>query len=753
MTFSLDNVKQGSMIVLDKDGNFKFNCPLKHTSISARVSGFITRAKVIQHFKNTLKETVEAVYVFPLPHNAAVDSMTMNIGNRIIKSVMKKKEVARKMYEAAKAAGKGAGLLEQQRPNIFTQSVANIMPGDEIEVHIEYVEFLDYEDGRYRFVFPMVVMPRYIPGAPTGYAGTGWAPDTNKVPDASKITPVVAPPGIRAGHDISIAVEIDAGFTLTNIVSKLHEIEIKKVSSSKAIVQLKEKNEMPNKDFVLEYTTAEARISSTVLAHASKKGKFFTVIVQPPERMDISKVTPKEMIFVVDDSGSMGGGPINKVKETMLHCINKMNLNDTFQVISFSNNVTKLFNEPQKNTPVNRALAKLFIANLTGRGGTEMLRPVLDALSPPYSKRLRIVCMMTDGGIGNDFEIINAIKKNRGNARFFVMSIGNATNRYLIDKMAEVGRGQSLWITSDYKGKNASDDFYKLIANPLFTDIDISFRKLSVSDIYPVDIPDLFSSKPVVICGKYNKAGSGEIVISGKVAGKEHKIVLKANLPTNETENNVLATLWARKRIDDLMSRNYLEHQYGQDSPNIGEIIKTAIKYNIMSQYTSFVAIEQKIVNKGGKQKTVAVPTEMPEGMDYEGFFGRDERYLACCFDMSFRKADPMLYRIRAWQTKTATPVERNLVFALAEIKRVAAVFSLAKTIEEDAEKIYKDAVKRGLLRGKCMEIVIAAAIFAACKKHKINMPLETICSAFPVDKNDADREYKLICRKLNLKD
>lgn len=620
--------KTGELQVLRSDGKVAGACPLKHTSVSANISGHSARVTVTQEFINPTAEKIEAVYVFPLPHESAVDSMVMKVGDRTIRGEIKRRKEAREIYEAAKSKGHVASLLDQERPNIFTQSVANITPGAKVVVTISYVELLDYEAGTYEFIFPMVVGPRYMPGMPTGKLGTGWSPDTNKVHDASKISPPVTPPGTRSGHDISISLSIDAGLPLGDIISTQHEISIKHIADTQAEVALKDQDTVPNKDFILRYRVGGDGIQSGLLAHTRQKGDgFFTLILQPPPKPRASQIVPKEMIFVIDSSGSQMGEPIEKSKETMELCIRQMNPDDTFQLISFSNDVEKLFDSPQPNTPENQTMALTYLHQRLGSGGTEMMKAIDASLLPaPDPKRLRVVCFMTDGYVGNDMEILAAVKKNVGAARLFSFGIGSSVNRFLLDGMAKLGRGAVEYVTLGSPGEVAAGKFHERIANPMLTDISIDWGRLRVSQTYPDLIPDLFSSKPLVIKGRYSARGSGTITIHGKIAGRPWSQTLNVTLPESEPEHDSLAAIWGRARIDSLMEQDYSGLQSGQTAPALEkQITETALDFHLMSQFTSFVAVEEKTVTEGGQPKTVAVPVEMPEGVSYEGIFGDKE--------------------------------------------------------------------------------------------------------------------------------
>src|SRR6202171_6340006 len=337
---------QGSLQVIDSTGKPKAACPLKHTDVKANISGFLSRVVVTQEFENPFSEKIEAVYTFPLPQNAAVDDMTMMVGNRTVRGKILRREEAQAVYEAAKSSGQRASLLDQERPNVFTQSVANILPGEQIKITIGYVETLKYEDGVYEFVFPMVVGSRYVPGSATGEPGKGFSPDTDRVPDASRVTPRPAPAGMRAGHDISLDLTLDAGVLLDAVDSKTQEVDSERPNTQRAHVRLRNTSEIPNKDLILRYHVAGKKIEDALLAHASGNSGFFTFILQPPERVTAEDVMPKELVFVLDTSGSMSGFPIDKAKETMNLALDNLYPTDTFTLITFSGDEHILFPAP-----------------------------------------------------------------------------------------------------------------------------------------------------------------------------------------------------------------------------------------------------------------------------------------------------------------------------------------------------------------------------------------------------------------------
>ena len=619
----------GSLQVVDPNGNLKAVCPLKHTDVKAQVSGFLSRVTVTQEFENPFKDKIEAVYRFPLPQSAAVDDMTMLVGDRTVRGKILRREEAEAVYEAAKNNGQTASLLNQERPNIFTQSVANILPGEQIKITISYVETLKYEDGAYEFVFPMVVGPRYVPGNATGAQGDGFAPDTDSVPDGSKITPVPAPAGMRAGHDVSLDLTVDAGVSIDGIESKTHAVTLDRPNDHSAHIVLKDLVTIPNKDFVLRYDVAGQKITDAVLTHSTAGGGFFTLILQPPERVTVEDVTPKELVFVLDTSGSMEGFPIEKAKETMKLALDNLYPYDTFNLITFSGDEHILFPEPVPATRENLAKAQAFLETRQGGGGTEMMKAIKASMDPSDKQdHVRIVCFMTDGYVGNDMEIIAEVQKHP-NARVFAFGIGSSVNRFLLDNMAKYGRGEVEYVGLNDDGSAAARRFHERVRNPLLTDISIDWNGMAVSDVYPKVIPDLFGAKPLILSGRYTGNGRGTIRLRGKMSGRDFVREIPVDFSSGQS-HDVLATLWARKRVDDLMSQDFAGAQQGTMKDDVKQsIIQLGLDYRLMTQFTSFVAVEEMVVTDGGQPRRVDVPVEVPEGVNRAAVFGEDQKKIA----------------------------------------------------------------------------------------------------------------------------
>ncbi|PYP93284.1 MAG: hypothetical protein DMG65_01225 [Candidatus Angelobacter sp. Gp1-AA117] len=629
--------------IIGKDGKVTGFVPLKHTSVKTEISGFVARIAVTQEFENVLPEAIEATYVFPLPHDSAVDGMTMKVGDREIQAVIKEREEARKIYEAARTAGHTAALLDQERPNIFTQSVTNIPPNGKVEITLSVLELLKYEAGTYEFVFPTVVGPRYIPGNPAGQTGAikqpaegdaslqdaalrqqdgGTQQNTGQVPDASRITPPVAgfhTPDEHAGHDFSIDIKLAAGVPVAGVESASHKIFADRTGADSYHVQLADDAVLPNKDFILKYKVAGPGINDAVLTHADKASGYFTLILQPPASIPDNSVVPRELIFVLDTSGSMHGFPIETAKKTIRRALDNLRPEETFNLITFSGDTKILFPGPVPATKENIAAARRVLDGAYGSGGTEMMKAIRAALGDDVepekpksgTQPLRVVCFMTDGYVGDDAAIVAEVQKHP-ESRVFGFGIGTAVNRFLLSKMSEEGHGEVEYVTSPNEAETAADRFYERVHSPVLTNITIDWKGLPVTEVYPTQVPDLFSAKPVIITGRYTQGATGSIVIYGTQAGGLFKRTVNVDFPGDNSSNAALEKIWARRKVEDLMSQDWEGIQQG-NSKHKAEIIDVGLKHSLATQYTSFVAVEEKTVISDGKPLRIQVPVELPE--------------------------------------------------------------------------------------------------------------------------------------------
>ncbi|RKZ06031.1 trypsin [Candidatus Fermentibacteria bacterium] len=625
---SPDETGTGRMQVLGEEGVVG-DLPLEHTSVVIDVSGNLQRATVRQVYGNPYDEVIVAIYTFPLPQSAAVDRMNMWIGDKLIEGKIHERYLAQQIYNEAIEAGQTASLLEQERPNIFTQTVGNILPGDSIVIEISYVAPVEYDDGEYEIVFPMVVGPRFVPAGNFVRRIFDLYEVSTSVEDADRITPPIVPEGTRTGYDIEVTVNLNPGVAIQGFESLNHEVDTKLNWNGTISITLENGNEIPNRDFVLRYTTAADRIQSGVIAHNGEMGGHFMLILQPDANIDIDEITPKEMFFVVDCSGSMSGQPMDVAKETVRQFVQGMNPNDSFQIMRFSETASSMSGSPLSNTEENIEQGIRYINNMSGTGGTMMIEGIRAAIGYPEDpERMRFVIFLTDGFIGNEAEILGELQRTLGeNTRLFSIGVGSSPNRYIIEGLAEEGRGHAYYVGLNEDPDESVAAIYDKINDPYLVGIDIDWGDLDVHDIYPSRIPDLYAGEPLVIVGQYNGSGTETINLSGTVAGQRWGQELSVTLPSSEEENDVIATLWARKKIHDLTRDMYDSYGYlSGDQDIIDEITDTALDYQIMSEYTSFVAVSEEVRTDpdSGEPVTVQVPVNMPDGVSYEGIFGTD---------------------------------------------------------------------------------------------------------------------------------
>jgi Ca-activated chloride channel homolog len=620
-------VTEGALRVAKSDGSL-VECPLRHTDVQADVSGFIARVKVTQTFHNPLDENIEAVYVFPLPHQSAVDCMTMVIGERRIVGLIKRKEEARRIYQRAIEQDKTAALLEQERPNVFVQSVGNIRPGQEIKIEISYVDVLEYDQGVYEFHFPMVVGPRYNPAGTT--EGIGAAPAGQAGGSGQRTEVQYLPPGTRNGHDISLALKVDAGVLIRDLKVVNHEAGVKS-AGSKATVALSRADSIPNKDFVFRYKVVGEKPEMAALFHANGSGQGeFMLMIQPGEMDELKASPPREMTFLVDVSGSMRGAPTEMVKEAMKNFLALCRKEDTVQVITFESNFHKLFDKHLPVTPENIQKALNFMQGQRGSGGTEMMKGIRAAIDEPLdAERVRMVILLSDGYIGNEAQIIEAVGKGCGDQiKFWALGIGTSVNRFLFDGIARQGGGMGKVLSLREDSTAVVREFMTRIQRAQLSKIHMDWGGANVTETYPVKIPELWLGRPVILFGRFDGAEGrpAKVKVSGMAEGKPVEWYLDVAFPVDEPANDSLGAIWARRKIEDLMQQTYYK-----GSPEVAEeVTRIALEYSLMSQYTSFVAVDESDAHRdehvARAPVRMNVPVPMPEGVSWEGVFGETER-------------------------------------------------------------------------------------------------------------------------------
>jgi Ca-activated chloride channel family protein len=591
-----------------------------NTDIEAQVSGLVARVSVSQSFRNDGQEWVEGIYVFPLPDAAAVDRFRMHVGERIIEGEIREKEQAKKEYEAAKTAGKKTSLVEQQRANLFTTSVANIGPGEIMTVEIEYLETLEFDEGSFSLRFPMTLTPRYIPGTPLpGRKGNGWSPDTTNVSDASLITPPVV--SRSRDHKLSFEVTIDAGVPLEYIASRYHPIDVDD-EAGRYEIKLADSNTPMDHDLELTWRpVADQAPRATVFTETKDGQPHLLVMLLPPN--DVSApVThiPRELIFVIDTSGSMHGTSLSQAASALTLALDGLNPADRFNVIQFNSVTSALFRGSVDATPNNLGIAKRYVAGLKANGGTEMRPAISQALNYPRSEsHLRQVIFITDGSVGNEQELFGLIERDLGDARLFTVGIGSAPNSWFMRKAAEAGRGTFTLISALHEVNEKMGRLFGKLEQPQITDITVEWPDGTTTEAYPQTVPDLYSGEPIVIKARLEAAPKqGDLL---KVSGNSALGTWGAEVLISDGGISPgVAALWARARIEDLMDR---ERQGAAKEEIRAAVIETAMTHHLVSKYTSLVAVDKTPVRPQHlRLSKEQVPNLLPYGQGMNAIFG-----------------------------------------------------------------------------------------------------------------------------------
>ena len=601
----------GSGALMTEVEGQKVPMPLKHTDVRASIAGYIGSVEVVQQFHNPYSSKIEAVYVFPLPHNAAVNEFIMTIGERHIRGIIRERKEAEEIYQAAKSQGYVASLLTEERPNIFTQSVANIEPGKEIDVTIKYFHKLDYVDGWYEFVFPMVVGPRFNPPGMTN--GIGAAARGSPGSTGQKTEVQYLKPNERSGHDIALKVEVEAGVPIEEFQCRTHDVSNASASPGQLAIALKPHDNIPNRDFVLRYRVAGDKIKTDLLTHRDERGGYFTLMLYPPAELKQLTRQPLELVFVLDCSGSMDGLPLQQAKAAIERALQLLRPGDSFQLINFSMSASRLGSRPLEATPGNIHHGLQYLRSLNAEGGTMMIEGIKAALDFPHDPdRLRFVCFLTDGYIGNETEILGEVHKRLGASRIFSFGVGSSVNRYLLDHMAKAGRGTVAYLGSRDDGAKVMDAFFTRISYPGLTDITIDWGGLQVSEVFPHLTPDLFVGRPVILTGRFQGEATAPIRVTGKVANERLDFTVPVDQETTAA-HKALPSVWARMKIADLSD----ESTYAPNPELPDQIKQVALDYGLMSAFTAFVAVDSSQQTAGTEGTTVPVAVPVPEGVKY----------------------------------------------------------------------------------------------------------------------------------------
>ncbi len=573
--------------------------PLKSTRVDVRIAGVIADVTVTQHYRNEGRRPIEARYVFPGATGAAVHAMTVRIGERLLTAQIREKQRARIEFDAAKKEGKTTALLEQERPNVFTMNVANILPGDDIAVELRYTELIAPTQGHYQFVYPTVVGPRYhSPQATSSFPSIPYL-------KAGQPSPV------GSNTALQMHVQFASPLPVSDVRSLSHRVEINNQDRNDASVQMADDGETRNdRDFILEYRLAGARTATGLTLFQGAEENFFLAIVEPPKAIGTEQINPREYIFVVDISGSMHGYPLETSKTLLRNLIGHLRPSDTFNVLLFSGSAEMLNATPVPATRANVERAIATIDRQRGGGSTEIV-PALKRIAalPKNSDVSRSVIVVTDGFVMVEQEVFALVRKNLGNSNVFAFGIGHSVNRHLIEGIARAGQGEAFVVTKPEHAAKQAERLRAMIDAPVLTNLRARFEGLDVYDVEPgAALPDVLGGRPVVIFGKWRGEPRGQLVLEGQAANGTHQDVVPVG--TVDPQAVALQHLWARHRIGHLSDQEALEGGAAKRE----QILSLGLKYSLLTQYTSFLAVD-KIVRTSEVATPVNQPSPMPKGV------------------------------------------------------------------------------------------------------------------------------------------
>lgn len=576
--------------------------PLKDTNVEIAVSGVIADVRVVQTYRNEGSRPIHASYVFPASTRAAVYSMRMRIGDQIVVAKIKEREAAKQEFETAKKEGKSASLLEQQRPNVFSMNLANVMPGDQIEIELRYTELLVPTDGVYEVVYPTVVGPRY---------------SSQSEASAPKADQWVESPythqGDTPGSTLRLSARLAAGVPISELSCASHPLTPQWESPNIARLTLDDADPFQgNRDFVLRYRLAGDQIASGLLLYQGETENFFLYMAQPPRRVTGDDIPAREYIFVVDVSGSMDGFPLNTSKQLLKDLIGQLRPNDFFNVVLFAGGSSVLSPQSLPATQENVAGAIRLIEEQRGGGGTELLAAVERAMSLPRAADIsRSVVLVTDGFVSGEQGVFEHIRENLNQCNVFSFGIGSSVNRYLIEGVAKAGMGEPFIVTSESEAAAVATKFREYIQSPLLTNIKIETVGFDTYDVQPSRQPDLLAERPIILFGKWRGSATGSIELRGRTGRGDYSSSLDVAGVQPDESNRALRYLWARSRIARLSD-------YGASnvSPEkVKEITELGLKYNLLTRYTSFIAVREEVRNPDGSAKDVKQPLPLPLGV------------------------------------------------------------------------------------------------------------------------------------------
>jgi Ca-activated chloride channel family protein len=591
--------------------------PLEHTSAEVEIAGVIADVTVTQVYTNYSGRALEAIYVFPASTNAAVYAMEMQIGRRVIEAHIMEKDGARAVYETAKQEGKTASLLEQQRPNVFTMSVSNVMPGDSVVVRMSYTERLVPVNGVYEFVYPTVVAPRYTgAGAPLPPPDERSGVQPGSIPYTHK--------GVKPSYNFGMNISVASAIPFEFIRSNTHKVLLSFASANKASVLLDPRETAGgDRDFVLQYRFAGGKIETGLMLYEGKDENFFMLMMEPPKRVPLDSIPPREYIFVMDVSGSMSGYPIETSKQLLRNLVAGLRPSDQFNVIQFAGGGALFASRSVNANAENTDAAIAFIDSVQASGGTELNSAMRTAMNiPAQTGYSRSIVIVTDGLISAEAGVLRSMREELDSANVFAFGIGSSCNRYLIEAMAFCGNGEPTVVLKQSDADSAAAHFRTYISSPVLSDIRIQYEGFDAYDVDPVAVPDLFASRPLIITGKYHGKAKGKITVTGMTGAGSYRKEIAVDSVKPRKQNKAIRLLWARDRIKylsylDAPAGNGWYSQSGQDSAVVHQLTALGLQYSLLTNYTSFVAVDKRVRNKSDdSDSAVTQPLPLPQGMD-----------------------------------------------------------------------------------------------------------------------------------------
>ncbi len=622
-TVKKNDVRDGSLLFkTDTPGRY-IKAPSVKTNVDINIAGPVIRTTLSQRFQNNSDEWAEGIYVFPLPENAAVDRLRMVIGGRLIEGQIKEKQAAKKIYETAKREGRKASLVEQERPNIFTASVANIGPHESVSIQIEYQDTAKIKNGVASMVFPMTVAPRFSPEPEAlqlaSADGRTVTAILDPVLDRHRISPPLMDPKDEPSEyiwlPVSIDINLDAGFDIETIKSPYHAVNIETVDEDSAKISLSEGAVPANRDFKLTWNAAyNSAPQKSIFKEIIGDDTYLMTLVTPPKRSFVEPAVAhrRESIFVIDTSGSMGGTSIEQAREALKLGLARLKPTDSFNVIRFESNHTALYKSPNPATPDNIKTAMRWIDNLEAGGGTEMMSAMKAALHGDAPEgTLKQVIFITDGSIGNEQQLFALIQDELASARLFPVGIGSAPNRFFMSRAAKFGRGTAVIIGDIQEVQTQMSDLFSALENPVLTNLQLSLKGNAES--YPAQLPDLYDGEPVISVTKLASIDVPDVV---KVSGDYPSHIWQDSVDLSQAQTaKGLSVIWARRKIADLEERRFDRSKAGDIDANI---LATALQHHIVTRLTSLVAVDitpSRDVSTPLHSKNV--PTMLPEGWDF----------------------------------------------------------------------------------------------------------------------------------------